>query len=51
MSFRAIPYLMFAALLSTSVVCSVATSAGHADVPIAESADLIQPLGEVDTAD
>ncbi len=38
MSFRAIPYLMFAALLSTSVVCSVATSAGHADLRLVEPA-------------
>jgi peroxiredoxin len=50
MSIRSIPYILFIALLSTSVVCSIAIQAGHADVPIAESADLIEPLAKGDQA-
>jgi peroxiredoxin len=37
-------------LLAVSVVCSITIQAGHADVPIAESADLIEPLGEGEMA-
>ncbi len=50
MNIRSIPYLLFVVLLGTSLACSVAIQAGHADVPIAESADLIEPLGKGDKA-
>lgn len=50
MPIRSILHVIFAALLAVSVVCSVAIQAGHADVPIAESADLIEPLGAGDNA-
>jgi len=39
-----------AAVLAVSLVCSTAIRHGHADVPIAESADQIQPLGVGDLA-
>jgi len=50
MSFRSIMYTTFAAFLTVSVVCSIAIQAGHADVPVAESADLIKPLVSGDRA-
>lgn len=50
MNIRSIPYILFIALLSASLACSVAIQAGHADVPIAASADLIEPLGKGDRA-
>jgi len=50
MPFRSIMYATFAALLIVSVVCSIAIQAGHADVPVAESADLIKPLVSGDRA-
>lgn len=50
MNIRSIPYLLFAALLSISLAYSVAIRAGHADVPIAASADLIEPLEKGDRA-
>ena len=50
MNIRSIPYLLFATLLSMSFMCSVAIQSGHADVPIAASADLIEPLGKGDRA-
>lgn len=50
MSVRSLPYILFYLLLGTSVVCSVAIRAGHADVPVAESADMIEPLGIGDPA-
>ena len=50
MSTRSILHSLFAVLLTSSIVCSVAIQAGHADVPIAESADLIEPLGKGDKA-
>lgn len=50
MNIRSIPYMLFVLLLGTSIACSVAIQAGHADVPIAESADLIEPLGKGDRA-
>jgi len=37
-------------LLGISLVCSVVIRAGHADVPVAESADLVQPLAVGDSA-
>ena len=50
MPFRPILHTLFAMLLAVSVVCSITIQAGHADVPIAESADLIEPLGEGEMA-
>ena len=50
MNIRSIPYMLFVLLLGTSLACSVAIQTGHADVPIAESADLIEPLGKGDRA-
>jgi len=50
MSIRSIPYVLFMALLGVSIACSVSIRAGHADVPIAENAKLIQPLGKGDQA-
>ena len=50
MNIRSIPYILLVALLSISLVCSVAIQEGHADVPIAASADLIEPLGKGDPA-
>ncbi len=50
MSIRSIPYILFIALLSASIVHSVAIQTGHADVPVAESADLIEPLAKGDKA-
>ena len=50
MSIRSIPYILFIALLSASIVYSVAMQEGHADVPVAESADLIEPLAKGDQA-
>ena len=44
MTMRSVPYILFLVLLSFSTVCSVTIRAGHADVPIAESAESIQPL-------
>ena len=37
-------------VLTFSLVCSTAIRHGHADVPVAETADLIQPLGVGDLA-
>ena len=50
MHMRTIPYILFVALLGLSIASSVAIQAGHADVPIAETADLIEPLGKGDQA-
>jgi peroxiredoxin len=50
LSFRSILHVLFAALLLLSVVSSIATQAGHADVPIADTADAIQPLGKGERA-
>ena len=50
MNIRSIPYILFVAVLSVSIAYSVAIRAGHADVAIADSADLIQPLGKGDPA-
>jgi peroxiredoxin len=50
MPFRSILHTLFAALMIVSIVSSVTIQAGHADVPIAESADLIEPLGAGDKA-
>jgi len=37
-------------MMTASIVCSIAIQAGHADVPIAESAALIEPLAKGDRA-
>lgn len=50
MSFRSILYVLFAALLLVSIISSMAGQAGHADVPIAETADQIEPLGVGESA-
>jgi peroxiredoxin len=50
MNIRSVPYILFAALLGISLAYSVAIREGHADVPIAASADLIEPLGKGDPA-
>ena len=50
MPFRSILHALFAVLMTVSIVCSVTIQAGHADVPIAESADLVEPLGAGDKA-
>jgi hypothetical protein len=50
MHIRSIPYILFVAVLGMSFACSVAIQAGHADVPIAASANLIEPLGKGDRA-
>jgi peroxiredoxin len=50
MNIRSIPYMLFVVLLGASLACSVAIQAGHADVTIAESAELIEPLGKGDRA-
>jgi len=43
--FRALLYSSFAILFFMSLVCSVSIRHGHADVPVAETADAIRPLG------
>lgn len=50
MPFRSILPTLLAVLMTVSIVCSVTIQAGHADVPIAETADLIEPLGAGDKA-
>jgi len=50
MNIRAIPYVLFAAVLAIAIISSIIARSGHADVPIAESADLIQPLVKGDAA-
>ncbi len=44
MPLRSLTYIIFVAMLGLSLICSVAIQAGHADVPIAASAELIRPL-------
>ncbi len=50
MSYRSIMSVTLVSILTISLVCSVAIQAGHADVPVAESADLIEPLGKGEPA-
>jgi len=50
MTFRSILPTLLAVMMTVSIVCSVTIQAGHADVPIAETADLIEPLGAGDKA-
>lgn len=47
---RALIPATLAALLTFSLVCSTALRHGHADVPVADSADLIRPLSVGDLA-
>lgn len=48
--FRTLLYSWFAILFFMSLVCSVSIRHGHADVPVAETADAIRPLGAGDAA-
>jgi peroxiredoxin len=48
--FRTLLYSSFAILFFMSLVCSVSIRHGHADVPVAETADAIRPLGAGDAA-
>lgn len=50
MTIRSLLHGTFAVLVISSLVCSIALRAGHADVPIAATADDIQPLGVGDAA-
>jgi len=50
MPFRLIFQLLFAVLMIASIISSVMIQSGHADVPIADSADLIEPLVAGDKA-
>jgi len=47
---RSLVLVTLATVLTLSLVCSTAIRHGHADVPVAETADLIQPLGVGDLA-
>jgi len=50
MPFRSFFHALFALLLTLSIMTSVAIRSGHADVPVADSADLIEPLAKGDKA-
>ncbi len=50
MSIRSLLYVFFAAILGVSILSSIATQAGNADVPIATSAEAIEPLQAGDPA-
>ena len=50
MSLRSITNVSLVALFCSAIIYSMAMQSGHADVPIAESADLIEPLGVGDNA-
>lgn len=50
MSSRSLLYVFFAAILGLSVLSSIAIRADHADVPIAVSAEAIEPLQKGDPA-
>lgn len=50
LNLRSLVHVFFAVLMGVALSCSVAMQYGHADVPIAASADEIQPLGEGDSA-
>jgi len=47
---RPIFHSLFAVLICMSLVCSVSIRHGHADVPVAETADAIRPLAAGDVA-
>jgi len=50
MPFRSIFHVLFVLLMILSIVTSVAIQSGHADVPVAESAALIEPKAKGDKA-
>lgn len=50
MTARTLIHSAFVTLLTVSLGCSIAMTSGHADVPIAKSADEIQPLQAGDAA-
>ena len=50
MPFRSILPILFGILLTASIIYSVIIQSGHADVPVADSADLIEPLAAGDEA-
>jgi peroxiredoxin len=50
MSLRPILNVSLVALFCSAIIYSMAMQSGHADVPIAESADLVDPLGAGDNA-
>ncbi len=50
MNFRSLLHVVFVALLSFSIFYSLAMQAGHADVPVADSAESINPLVAGDKA-
>jgi peroxiredoxin len=50
MSLRSVLHVLFVALITVSITYSIAIQSGHADVPVAESADLIEPLKEGENA-
>ena len=50
MNYRSYLHIAFVALFALSIISSIAIRSGHADVPIAESADLIEPLVSGDDA-
>ena len=50
MKISSVLYTFFAMLLGVSFIYSIAFEAGHADAPIAETAELIEPLLEGDRA-
>ena len=47
---RSFFHIAFAMLICMSLVCSVSIQYGHADVPVAETADAIRPLKAGDSA-
>ena len=47
---RSFFHITFAMLIGMSLVCSVSIQYGHADVPVAETADAIRPLKAGDSA-
>jgi peroxiredoxin len=50
MPFRSFVQVLFALLMTASIIYSVTIQSGHADVPVADSADLIEPLQAGDKA-
>ncbi len=50
MQLRSIVHYFFVGSLVVSLICSIAIRQGHADVPVAATADEIQPLGVGDAA-
>ncbi len=50
MPIRSVFHVLFVLLLTASIIYSVTIQSGHADVPVADSADLIEPLHAGDRA-